>query len=333
MDVDETDLAVVHALQLSPRATWTDIGEVIGIDSTRAAQRWRRLHESGLAWAAVTPGDDIVRATVAGSAVEVHCPTHLIPQVATEVSQNPWVLSVEQVTNRCELLLEVVGGDLAHLSQIVHHEIGHLDGVEHVRMDVAAGLFVEGSAWRLDALSPQQQRRLTQLASPSTRARPASPEVTAQLSAILRNDVRTTAVEIAHQLGWSESTARRRLDQVLGVGGLRLRVDLAQPATGFPLTVTSWFRVPNRSLSRAGASVAELRHTRVCVGLASGESNLLVGSWLRSPQDVSELDIDLSAALDGARLVDRTLTVRTYKRAARLIEADGRARSLVPFSL
>jgi len=333
MLVDETDLTLVNALQLAPRASWAEIGAVIGIDAGRAARRWRRLHTSGLAWATVVPGDEHVRAHLSGAAVEVHCATHAIDRIAQEIAQNPWVLSIEKVTHRCELLLEVIGLGLDHVGRIALHEVGAVAGVEHVRVDVATELFVEGGTWRLDALSPGQQQRLRRLHPPRTAAGTPRGDVTLQIASVLRDDIRATAVDIAQRLDWSESSARRRLDQVLGSQALRLRVDLAQPATGFPLTVTSWFRVPARTLAQAGANVAALRSTRVCAGLTGGAANLLIGSWLRGPQDVPVLDVDLAAALGDATLIDRTVTVRTFKRAARLLAEDGTAQGLVSVDL
>jgi AsnC-type helix-turn-helix domain len=43
--LDETDLAIVHALQFSPQASWTLVGSVLEISPVTASRRWERLAE------------------------------------------------------------------------------------------------------------------------------------------------------------------------------------------------------------------------------------------------------------------------------------------------
>ena len=333
MAIDEMDLLLVHALQLAPRAPWSEVSEATGLDASTAARRWRTLLDSGMAWTTVAPGNDRVRGVLAGGTVEVHCRTDAIDTLAEKIAMNPLVLSVEKLSHRCELLLEVVGFGMSHLSQVAHEQIVLLADVEHVRLAFATDLFGEGGSWQLDALSPVQQRKLRRFTAAPTGERPPRDEVTAQIAAVLRDDVRASAADVARQLGWSESSARRRLERVLTTQALRLRVDLAQPVTGFPLTVTSWFSVEPAELASIGPRVAALRNTRICAGLTGGPANLLVGSWLRSTQDITSHDIELAAILGGARLVDRALTTRTFKRAARLLNPDGSQRGLVAVDL
>ncbi|MEK0100560.1 AsnC family protein, partial [Streptomyces sp. A475] len=47
---EETDLALVDALQTDPRAPWSRIGPAVGVDATTAARRGARLERAGLAW-------------------------------------------------------------------------------------------------------------------------------------------------------------------------------------------------------------------------------------------------------------------------------------------
>src|SRR5690606_4785018 len=51
----EVDLAIVHALQVAPRASWQRIGAVIGLDPATAARRWARLEEQRVAWLTIWP--------------------------------------------------------------------------------------------------------------------------------------------------------------------------------------------------------------------------------------------------------------------------------------
>src|SRR5437870_1684534 len=59
--LNETDLALVNALQINPRAPWSLIGETLGIGASTAVRRWQRLVDSGSAWLSAFPGGDLAR--------------------------------------------------------------------------------------------------------------------------------------------------------------------------------------------------------------------------------------------------------------------------------
>ncbi|KAF2777014.1 hypothetical protein STPH1_1673 [Streptomyces sp. OM5714] len=55
MTLEAEASALVDALQLQPRASWTDLGRVLGVNASTVARRWERLSSSGLAWMAAYP--------------------------------------------------------------------------------------------------------------------------------------------------------------------------------------------------------------------------------------------------------------------------------------
>ena len=48
--LDDGDLALIHALQVAPRVSWAQAGQVLGTSPAALAERWARLRSSGLAW-------------------------------------------------------------------------------------------------------------------------------------------------------------------------------------------------------------------------------------------------------------------------------------------
>ena len=48
--IAESDLEIINALQLNPRASWTQLSSVLDMDSTTIARRWRRLVSNGHSW-------------------------------------------------------------------------------------------------------------------------------------------------------------------------------------------------------------------------------------------------------------------------------------------
>ncbi|MCK5890538.1 MAG: Lrp/AsnC family transcriptional regulator [Aeromicrobium sp.] len=333
MDVDELDLALVHALQTAPRAPWSAVGQVIGLDAGAAARRWRRLVDERLVWATVMPSVESAHDAPIGAAVEVECAAVDLERVGGQLAEVPWILTVEQVSNRSSLLLEVVGLETTALARRAQAEIGRVDGVARVMVYPVAELFGEGGAWRLDAISPAQRARLLQISPSSGARRRPTPSSLAAITQCLRDDVRMPIATLARTCGWSESTARRKLDQVLGTGALRLRVDLAQPATGFPLTFTSWWRVPTDQITSAGTAASQLRSTRLCASLATGHANLVTGSWVRDLAGMRNVESELTTRLPEATLLDRALTVRSFKRGGCLLDHHGRTRGVVHIEL
>jgi len=49
----ETDLALINALQVSPRADWVLVGKALGISGSTVSRRWEALNRDGTAWVTV----------------------------------------------------------------------------------------------------------------------------------------------------------------------------------------------------------------------------------------------------------------------------------------
>lgn len=48
--LDELDRSILHALQISPRASGTEVGRALDVDGATVGRRWDRLHSTGKAW-------------------------------------------------------------------------------------------------------------------------------------------------------------------------------------------------------------------------------------------------------------------------------------------
>ncbi|MER5916614.1 AsnC family protein [Streptomyces sp. NPDC001982] len=54
--LSEEELALIQAMQLRPRASWTDLGRALGVDPVTVARRRGRLAERGEAWIGFSAG-------------------------------------------------------------------------------------------------------------------------------------------------------------------------------------------------------------------------------------------------------------------------------------
>lgn len=319
--IDETDAALIHALQIAPRASWTVVGRVLDIHPVTAARRWQRLRDAGLAWVTAYPGCRDVGGVSMGF-VDVDCDSSQRARLARVLARDPRIASVAVIGSGRDLLLTVYVSDIRSLSSFVLDEIGVLDGVRSARLQVSTVLFGEGSRWRFGALTPQQQRSLDGTRNAAKSRSGFSAEQRALMLA-LAPDGRRSAAQLADRVGTSPSTVTRRIRAMVETGQLALRCEVAQ-CLGWPVTANYWGQVPAANLERTAHTLTAMPEVRLCAG-TTGSSNLLVTGWLRTATGVQRLERALTERCPDVQLSERALTLRTAKRMGWLLDARGRA--------
>ncbi|MEV5349149.1 Lrp/AsnC family transcriptional regulator [Streptomyces achromogenes] len=322
---DETDLALVEALQLRPRAPWAQIGSVIGIDATTAARRWRRLTDRGLAWMTAYPAR---HSSVVGYA-DLACAPGALDALTAELCRWGPVLSVERTTADRSLFLGVAAHDLPSLDDFVTGRLGRLHGVRSVRLSICTRVYREGSGWLVHTLNERQRTHLT---GGDSRTRPRSGgaphEGDRRLLRALGADARRGHAELARECGLSETTVRRRLARMIAGGEVYFRCDLTQQLAGWPVIATFRIAAPGPGTEAVAHALAGLPETRLCASV-TGADNLLLSVWLRSPAHCLTLEERILHRHPGLRIGERSITLHTAKRMGRLLDRWGRARTHV----
>ncbi|WP_455360297.1 Lrp/AsnC family transcriptional regulator [Streptomyces sp. SYSU K21746] len=332
----ELDLALIDALQSSPRATWTQLGRALGIDATTAARHWERLRAQGLAW--ITAYETPHTATVAY--VEVRCMPRQFDSVSHALTQLPWILSVDETAGDFDLFLSVAATDLHSLGRAVHGTIGHLRGVRATNTRLGLTLFGEGSNWRTRALGPASRALLpgsgsTPHVTPSTYSTHMRSRLTPQDTALrtaLGHDGRLGYKELGTAIGVSEYTARRRLLRMLRDREITLRCDFAHPLAGYRAVALYRAAVPHPHLEHTGAALARMEQVRLSVSV-SGPHNLLVMVWVHDLHGISTFENLLADRFPHLEVKDRTITLHTPKRMGWLLDPLGRATHHIPLAL
>ncbi|MEV6220493.1 Lrp/AsnC family transcriptional regulator [Nocardia fluminea] len=329
-NLDEIELQVVNALQLHPRAPWNLIASVLGVDPVTVARRWERLAGVGLVWISVYPGTpwdwDVV-----GANIYVRCTAGKAGAVAETLLDDHRVATIEHITGDGDLSLTVFTPNLAELSSFVLTSLGAIPGVRDCRTHVMTAVYTEGSRWRLRALSSAQADRI--LASrPPPQPKPSGPlgAVDQRLYAALELDGRAGFTELGERVGISASTARRRLNSLLGGGRIVMRCEVAQPVSGWPISASLWCRVRPADLDRVATQLARLPETRSCASVTGGRANLLLSVWLRSAADIHRLEAALADQVDDLQILDVALSLQHVKRMGRLLDGKGRAVGVIP---
>ena len=325
--LDEAELRLVHALQISPRITWTDLGRALGVSAHAEAARWQRLRAAGLAWVAAYPGGRFDDFTLA--LVQVDCRANQLRKVIDQLCQDPRVVTVEESTSGRDLLLTVMTPDLAALGTFVLDDLVALAGVQRQQTLVMTSVYRDGSTWTLDALGHDELRALRATAPPP----PSRPEVplppgTGALLAALVRDGRASAADLARTLGCDPSTAQRRLERLLRSGAVSLRCEVAAPAVGYPVSCLWLARCAAADVRRTVAALATLPELRLCAS-TTGPTNLVIAAWARSLADLQAVERQIGEALPWVELRESGINLRTPKRIGWLLDAQGRSTNSV----
>ncbi|WP_217179486.1 Lrp/AsnC family transcriptional regulator [Streptomyces sp. AC495_CC817] len=319
-DLGELDLAIVHALQIDARAPWTRVAAAVGADAATVARHWQALREESLAWLTAWPTPERWSSTTDVAVVLLDPRT--TAEVIDEVVRQAWVLSVDDTSAGCLVLVAGSGG-LAVLGERVR-ALSTL-GARVRRMDVASAIVAEDSGWRLRVLSRQQQRMLRDGgSSPSEEPRPPRPEVVDDLADALDEDPRMPAATVAQRLGVSEATARRAVDRSVAAGLLRLGCDLAMPAAGYRRGAILWGRSADPEGAAGRAARLPEAHR---VGILVGRAPLFACVRARSLTALPQIE---QAWGDDVEVVDRWTVLRSLKRNGHLLDDSGRTAERVP---
>ena len=329
MSVSEGDIALVHALEVNPRATWSLLGEVLGVTPMTVARRWAKLFDQGAAWIAVLPGPV---AWHSFAMIGINCASPRIDDVAATIAQDPLAITVEVTAGRYDLLVAVLAPDMATLSWYITDRLNRIQYITSTTSAIATEVFSEGSQWRIGAISRNQEH---DLAPSSTGIRPTTPDVSdvdRELINALSYDGRMSFGDLASRIDRNASTVMRRLDRLLKHGLVTLRCEIASSLSGWPLHASLQFRVSPQHLGEVGRELAKWPEVRMCVALAA-ERNLMVSIWIRNTSELTLFEMKVLREFPHVIVVDRTLDLRVMKRTGHMLDEAGRSIGVVPIDL
>jgi len=326
MELPLDDLELIHALQIAPRATWTQLGAALDRHPTTLAARWERLRADGLAWVTAHLGTTGAQGHTAFIGVE--CRPDQRREVLERLCADPGIATVEESARAWDLRLTVVSSSWQRLTREVVPRVRADPAILRTQVTVATRLYAIGGYWRLDVLSPEQQRRVTALRTGITRPQGATPPQLDRMLAVLAHDGRATAAEIAEATGTHPTTAARHLREAIETGLVALRCELAQDHSGYPVSCQWYVRVPPAQLEAAVQYLRTYRTLRLCAS-TTGDSNLTFFLWLRTPSDIVDVEAGLQAAASGVQVIESDVGVRTHKRMGWMLREDSTASGTV----
>jgi DNA-binding Lrp family transcriptional regulator len=330
--IDELDLALVDALRLDPRASWSRLSGPLGVDPATLSRRWSRLAAAGDAWVTCYPSTDRLGYGLT-ALVEVECRADQVAAVADRLAMDPQTPTVEVVSGGADLLLTVGAVDQAGLTGYVLDRIGAVPGVLRTRTSLVERTVREGSRWHDGALDREQREAIAPGSGPGVGggAAGAGRQIVEDRSllAALGEDGRMPYAELAQRTGLPATTVRRRLAELRESGRLVLRCDASPRLAGSPIGMLLWLELPADRLEEAARWVAELPQARMC-GVTVGPANLVGYLLVRRLSEFRRLELELVHRFPDARVRERQLTLRTVKLVGRLLDREGRSVGYVP---
>ncbi|MFI5982242.1 Lrp/AsnC family transcriptional regulator [Streptomyces sp. NPDC051555] len=328
-DLSELDQAILHTLQLAPRASWTKVARVLSIDATTVARRWRQLHEAGTAWVtchpALEPGTQF-------ALVEIECEHGRLAEVTRAVCAEPWCITVDVASGARDLLVVAAARTYEELAGRVIEGFQSIAHIRAVRSHFALRRFTDGSRWRLSTLDSSQVGQVRRgagdrLSGPWSEL---SDEDWA-MALELGRDGRASVPRLAQVCGTNETWTRRRLEQLLGNGQITLRTEVARSASRFPVQAHFFADAAIGQLDHRVALLA--RHPEIRSVFSSVDAYTLgFAVWVNSLEHLLRFEKQITQAL-GLLIRDRILVLRSAKRVGRLLDVRGRSLTHVPADL
>ncbi|MCX2749151.1 AsnC family transcriptional regulator [Arthrobacter sp. MI7-26] len=328
--ISETDLEIVNALQINPRADWSRVGGVLGLSGPTVARRWNALAEQGLAWITPAPGARYLSAGWSAFISLSSLPSEN-EALVQKLCEEPAFGTVSLVSGSHDLFVDCFASSHEELMDIVTGSFAGLPGVTHREVVFVTKLYRQASDWRSGTLEPARARLMS--AEPLTAPAAYAPDrLDASLLEELAQDGRASWAELGAACGISPQTARRRVERFLASGYMTLRCDTSASAQQGLREVSLILNVPAHFLDGVGRYFAPLPNCRLSAQVL-GAQNLLVTLWVRDYLEVQGHERELAERAPGSAVISRQAVVRNYKRLGHVLDESGRSRSVVPLPL
>lgn len=318
-ELDQTDVRLLHALQIEPRASWNDLAPIVGVAPATLARRWARLTAEGYAW---VTGHCTWRQM---ALLEIECDLIKLNAVVEELRRDDRVFVLDLTSGDRDLLAIVVESDLAAIADYAVGRLGGIDGVRTVRTHISNETLIDGGSWRLRALNTSEVARIRPPQPPRPRA---ARTVDKALRDVIQREVwsdgRASIAHISAASGFSPQRVSDAIATLRHTGELSFRTDMARAASGWPIYTWYFVEAPARTLQAARESIRSVPEVRLAF-TSSSRHNLIIAVWLRRLSDVNRFELALEQALGGSRIVDRAVVLRIAKHMDRVIGPDTRS--------
>ncbi|TQF06637.1 AsnC family transcriptional regulator [Kitasatospora acidiphila] len=318
-ELDALDQALVQALLIDGRAPFSQLAEVLGVSDQTVIRRYRRLRGEGLVRVVGLPVGP--RVGLVESWLRLQCPPDAALAVADALARRPDIAWVTLNSGGTEVQCITRARTREDHDELLLRRLPRTRRVTAITAHSILRAFIGGPQyWRgLDLLTEEQLGKLTvpvyQLTGPVLHLDAADEA----MLAVLARDGRTGYPELARAAGLSESTARRRLDQLRERSACYFDVEIDPRLLGLESRATLMITVAPGELAAAGAALSE--HPEVPFAAAvTGTANLIAVVLCRDNDELYRYLTERIGALAGVQHVEVVPQLRSIKRAGMMLD-------------
>lgn len=316
--IDELDRRVVHALHLAGRAPFSRLAEVLGVSDQTVARRYRRLRAAGLIRVVASPsahafGQD-------SWLLRLRCTPDAAAGIAAALARQANTSWITLVSGGTEIHCVIRTRGRGETESLLLRRLPSTPRILSVSAHKLLHTFYGGPQSWIGKTSTLTESEIAALTPPA----PAAPERLRplpgdeELFAALAEDGRAGFAELAAATGWSETTVRRRLDELLRSGAMHFEADVDNAALGGAEHARLWMSVAPSHLSEVGEALA--RHPETAhAGAMTGNANLVASVVCADAQELYAYLTTGVAALDGITNLEVSPVIRVVKREGTLL--------------
>lgn len=316
-DLDLLDRQLAHALQLDGRVPFSRVAAVLGTSDRTVARRYHRLRVDGTLRVVGLPEARSLGLVDWG--VRIQCAPDASAAIATALAERAdtsWVGLASGGTEVTCVTRARGGSGPGSLLLSKLPRTPRITGVTaHCMLRPVAG--TAGWPGRTDALDARQVAELSRPA-PTGGARLEPTAADQRLLDVLAKDGRAAVPELAAVTGWSQSTVRRRIEELRATGVLYFDVDIDPALYGFDCEAVLWLSVAPTALGAVAEALAG--HAEVAYAAAvTGPSNMMAIVVVRDADALYDYLALRVGALPGVLGAETALVTRHVKRAGALL--------------
>jgi DNA-binding Lrp family transcriptional regulator len=319
---DVLDRQLVQALQLDGRLPFSRIAEVLGVSDQTVARRYTRLRTAGRV--RVIASTDPAMLGEVQWLIRAQCKPDGARKLGQTLALREDTAWVSLTSGGTEISCMTSAPEGLQAQSLLLTRLPRTPSVVSMTAHCVMHTFFGGSrglSLKSDALTDEQVRALRSESPRPYGTRDEEPVVLDEgdrrMLAVLGKDGRADFAELAAATGWSQSTVRRRLSQLLGSGAVYLDLEYDHSIYGLSARVLLWLSVAPAELDATGQALAE--HPEVAYACATtGATNLHAVALCKDIHSLYTYLTTRVAALAAVHQVETSPIMLSLKGAANL---------------
>lgn len=312
--LDEVDRRIVAALQIHGRATWQQIARAVGTSDTTVARRAQRLFADELV-TVVAATDPLLCAEGYPVLIEITSTAGALTEVARALARRTDVRFAALLTGTFDLVVELIVSSQTELARVLLTEVDRIPGVWSTTTESVLAHYKLEHTWLHADLTEEAAALLADQRGPVTPGPPRRLDDRERaLVDLLATDARASFAELAQHLGTSETSVRRRLDNLLAEGRVRLTTIIDPELLGYTAPTMYWLHMDLQHVDEAARILSQRPEVRY-VAATSGHSDITLEAVLRDQADLHRFNTQVLGGLTGLHRAEAGQELATLRRA------------------